>query len=85
MRIAQHGNTLDLAVFDARLYIRVRRIDERAKCCDVGDHSRSELHMAHELAVALQQASRIRQRRPVKETDVYVRSEYIYVTEGRIS
>src|SRR6266481_10195571 len=41
--------------------------------------------MAHELAGALEQAGRIRQRRAVKEPHVYVRSEYIDVAEGRIS
>src|SRR5437762_11142852 len=41
--------------------------------------------MAHELAGALQQAGRIRQRCAVKEPHVYVRSEYIHVAEGRIS
>src|ERR1022692_483190 len=41
--------------------------------------------MAHELAVALQQARRIPQRCAVKEPHVYVRSEYIDVAEGRIS
>src|SRR6266853_3978346 len=41
--------------------------------------------MAHELAVALQQAGRIRQRCAVKEPHVYVRVEYIDVAEGRIS
>src|SRR5215510_5180429 len=41
--------------------------------------------MAHELAGALQQAGRIRQRRALKEPHVYVRSEYIDVAEGRIS
>src|SRR5467141_1893164 len=41
--------------------------------------------MAHELAGALQQVSRIRQRRAVKEPHVYVRMEYIDVAEGRIS
>src|ERR1700682_3221126 len=41
--------------------------------------------MAHELAGALQQVSRIRQRCAVKEPHVYVRSEYIDVAEGRIS
>src|SRR5258705_13311112 len=41
--------------------------------------------MTHELAVALQQAGRIRQRCAVKEPHVYVRSEYIHVAEGRIS
>src|ERR1700738_3437284 len=41
--------------------------------------------MAHELAVALQQAGRIRQRCAVKEPHVYVRSEYIDVAEGRVS
>src|SRR5258707_13305698 len=41
--------------------------------------------MAHELAGALQQASRIRQRCAVKEPHVYVRMEDIDVAEGRIS
>src|SRR5215510_8131341 len=41
--------------------------------------------MAHELARALQQAGRIRQRCAVKEPHVDVRSEYIHVAEGRIS
>src|SRR5438445_4543206 len=41
--------------------------------------------MAHELAGALQQVSRIRQRCAVKETHVNVRSEYIDVAERRIS
>src|SRR5207302_6311233 len=41
--------------------------------------------MAHELAGALQQASRIRQRCAVKEPHVHMRSEYIDVAEGRIS
>src|ERR1035437_6832179 len=41
--------------------------------------------MAHELAGALQQAGRIWQRRAVKEPHVYVRGEYIDVSEGCIS
>src|ERR1700716_2093596 len=41
--------------------------------------------MAHELAGALQQASRIRQCCAVKEPHVYVRMEYVDVAEGRIS
>src|SRR5215469_9512051 len=41
--------------------------------------------MAHELAGALQQAGRIRQRCAVKEPYVYVRGKYIDVAEGRIS
>src|ERR1700676_1101184 len=41
--------------------------------------------MAHELAGALQQAGRIRQRCAVKEPHVNVRSEYIDVAEGCIS
>src|SRR2546425_446525 len=41
--------------------------------------------MTHELAGALQQVSRIRQRCAVKEPHVYVRIEYIDVAEGRIS
>src|ERR1700726_3034735 len=41
--------------------------------------------MTHELASALQQASRIRQCCAVKESNVYVRGEYIHITERRIS
>src|SRR5438552_19103318 len=41
--------------------------------------------MAHELAVALQQVSGIRQGCAVKEPHAYVRIEYIDVAEGRIS
>src|ERR1700722_4008394 len=41
--------------------------------------------MAHELAGALQQSGRIRQRRNGKEPHVYVRSQYIEVAEGRIT
>jgi hypothetical protein len=41
--------------------------------------------MAHELAVALQQAGWVRQRCTVKESYVYVRRKYIDVGEGRIS
>src|ERR1700722_19287685 len=41
--------------------------------------------MTHELAGALQQASRIRERRAVKEPHVYVRSECVHIAEGRIS
>src|SRR5207248_11171569 len=39
----------------------------------------------HELAGALQQVSGIRQPCTVKESHVYVRSEYIDVAEGRVS
>src|ERR1700751_587464 len=41
--------------------------------------------MAHELARALQQASRIRQRCALKESYVYVRREYVDVAKGRIT
>src|SRR6266478_5986462 len=41
--------------------------------------------MAHELAGALQQAGRIRQRCAMKEPHVDVRGEYIDIAEGRIS
>src|SRR5580700_7554294 len=79
------GRKTELAVFNARLYIRVRRLDEPAERCGVGGRSRSQLHMAHELAGALQQAGRIRQRCAVKEPHVYVRGEYIDIAEGRIA
>src|SRR5216684_2714435 len=75
----------EVAVFDARLYIRVRRIDEPVESCGVRGRSRSQFYMAHELASALQQASRIRQRCAVKEPHVDVRGEYIDIAEGRIS
>src|SRR5450432_1713072 len=67
------------------MYVRVCRIDEPAQRCGVCVRSRPQLHMAHELSCALQQAGRIRQRRAVKEPHVYVRGEYIDVAEGRIS
>ncbi len=75
----------ELAVFDASLYVRVRLIDEAPELCSVCSESWFQLHMAHELAGALQQARRIPQRRAVKESHIYVRSEYIDVAEGRIS
>ena len=40
--------------------------------------------MAHIFATPLQQACRIRQRRAMKEPDVYVSFECIYVAEWRI-
>src|ERR1700675_482866 len=83
--IDSSGRFSDLAVFYARLNIRVCRLDEPAERCGVCGRSRSQLHMAHELAGALQQAGRIRQRCAVKEPHVYVRSEYIDVAEGRIA
>ena len=75
----------ELAVFYARLYIRVRRLDEPAERGGVCGRARSQLDMAHELAGALQQAGRIRQRCTVKEPHVDVRGEDIHVAEGRIS
>ena len=63
----------ELAVFDARHYVRVRRIDEPAQRCGACGRIRSQFHVAHELAGALQQAGRIRQRYAVKEPHVYVR------------
>ena len=44
--------TLDL--FDADLYVRVRRVDQPAERGGVYGYSRSQLHMAHELACPLQ-------------------------------
>src|ERR1700680_1290236 len=41
--------------------------------------------MAHELAGALQQASRIPQCCALKEAHVYVRGEDVHIAEGRIS
>src|SRR5689334_14897710 len=74
-----------LAVFDARFYIRVRRMDEPVERCGVRGGFRPQLYMAHELAGALQQTRRIRQRYAVKEPHVYVRGKYIDVAEGRIA
>jgi len=85
IRVGLSRRFCELAVFDARLYIGVRRVDEPGQFCGVCGCSRSQLHMAHELADALQQVSRIRQRCTVKEPYVYVRSEYIDVAEGRVS
>ncbi len=80
------GETVPFGViFDAVLYVRVRRFDEPAKSGGVYRHSRPELYMAHELAGALQQAGGVRQRRALKETYVYVRREYVDIAEGRIS
>jgi hypothetical protein len=42
----------ELAVFYARLDIRVRRIDEPVERCSICGRSRSQLHMAHKLAGA---------------------------------
>jgi len=60
MRILGSRSALDLsrrfsglAVFYARFYVRVRRLDEPAEQCGVCGRSRSQLHMAHELAGAL--------------------------------
>jgi hypothetical protein len=47
----------ELPVFDARIYIGVRRIDKPAQLGGVCGRSRSQLHMAHELASALQQGA----------------------------
>jgi len=61
-----------LAVFYARFYLRVRRLDEPSERCGVCGRSLSQLHMAHVLAGALQQASRVRQRCTVKKPHIYV-------------
>src|SRR5215472_11002682 len=74
-----------LAVFDPRLNVRVRRIDEPAYRCGVCGRPRPQLDVAHELAGALQQAGWIRQRCAVKESHVDVRGEYVDVTKGCIS
>ena len=44
----------ELAVFHARLYVRVRRLDEPVERCGVCGRSRSQFHMAHALAGPLQ-------------------------------
>lgn len=77
--------SLSLAVFQTRLYVGVRRLDEHAERCGVSGGSRSQLHMAHKLAGTLQQAGRIVKRCAVKESHVDVRSEYIDGGEGHIA
>jgi predicted ester cyclase len=72
-------------LLDARLYIRVRRIDEPAQRGGVCGRFRPEFHMPHELAAALQQAGRIRQRSAVKEPHVDVRGEDIDIAERRVA
>jgi len=66
------ASSRQLTVFDAHLDVRIRQIDEPAKCSGVCGRSRPELHVAHELAGALQQAAWIRQRCAVIEPHVYV-------------
>ncbi len=73
-----------LPVFRPRLYIQVCHLDEPCERSAVYGRSRPQLHMAHKLASALQQASRIRQRRTLKEPHVDMRSEYIHIAEGHI-
>jgi hypothetical protein len=51
----------------------------------VRGRSRSQLHMAHELAGALQHAGWIWEGCALKESHVYVRCEYIDVAEGHVS
>ena len=74
-----------LPILNTRLNIAIRRIDERAQSGGICDRSGPQLHMTHALAVALQQAGRITERRAVKEAHIDVRSEYIDVAERRIS
>jgi len=75
----------ELAVFEARLDIRVRRFDEPVERGFMGDTPRPQFDMAHELAGALQQAGWIRQRSALKEADVDVRGENVYVAERDIA
>src|SRR6201987_5217476 len=77
--------TPSVSAFNPGLYILIRRVDEPAQRFRAYAIPRSQLHVAHEPARALQQAGRIRQCRAVKEPHIYVRSEYIDVAEGRIS
>ena len=74
-----------LAVFQARLDVRVGQLDQPAERHGVGGSSRPQLHMAHELSAAVQQAGWVRQRRALKEADIHVRTEDIYITEGDIA
>jgi len=51
----------ELAVFDARLYIRVSRMDKPVERCGVCGRFWSQLHVAHEFAGALQNVRLIMQ------------------------
>src|ERR1700733_136835 len=75
----------ELAVFYAGLDVGVGIFDELVERCGVWDRSRFELHVAHVLAGALQQARRIEQGCAVKESHVDVRREYVDIGEGRIA
>ncbi len=54
------ARSISLAVFHARLDIGVCRIDQLAQRGGVDGRSRRQLHVAHELARAYEQAGRIR-------------------------
>ena len=85
IRVGISRRLSELAVFAARLDIRVRRLDEPAKSGNIHGHSRFQFYVAHELAIALKQAGRIGQRCALKESHVHVRGEDIDIAEGRIS
>src|SRR5579884_1413042 len=83
--IARASSVDGLAVFHARFYVRVCRRDESTQGSGVDGRSWLQLHMAHELACALQQTVWIRQRRAMEKSHVHVRRKYVDVAEGRIS
>src|SRR5215510_2080747 len=68
----------------ARLYIRIRFIDQLTQRCGVHSGSGFQLYMAHMLTAALQQACRIRQLCAMEKPYVYVSCECIDVAEWRI-
>jgi len=61
-----------LTVLDAGFYVLVSGLDEAAQFCLVDGGSGAQLHVAHEFAVALQQARGITQGITVEETYVHV-------------
>src|SRR6185312_3318458 len=73
------------SVFNARLHIRVRLLDQRPKRGRVNGCSGPQLQMAHKLARALQQARRVPQCCSLKEPHIHMRCEYGDVGEGHIA
>ena len=76
---------LALSVLNPRLDIRIRRLDELPERHRFYVNTRPQLHMTHKFAVALQQPSRIRQRRALKEPHIHVGSKHIHVAKGHIA
>jgi hypothetical protein len=74
-----------LPVFNPRLNVPIRRLNQPPERHSLGSHSRPQRHMTHELAAASQQSGRVRQRRPLKEPHIHVRGEHIHIPERRIA